>query len=1313
MPVQTITRLSGLTVQPNSFAADQGGFEELENALISQDNMVSKRRGSRLHARLPYPARHLFHAFQTRYAVSTEALYKIGVAKTGTATSLSGTTQIVIRSVGHEVPSGATITALQAQIASAYPLREADCNGTFTTQSSFAATSTGTGPFTVTLSAHGLIVGDRVTLSGAVTGTGAITSVTTNTFTVNAGFSGGVGAVGVLTLDTLKISARDAATSSITGPCTFEGISHVSGLPFTVSALTSRSIAAGGSSFFTTDQGLFKIESSSTPFLEAGLPPGLDVGVSIAARRGVISPNSQVGYRVAFGRTDASGRLVVGAPSEIGILINPKIPVPGTSIAASGANLTITNPGHGLANGDVVKVYDVQGATPAIANGTSATVSSATSTTFVLSFSGTTFAVTPGTTLSYSSFCAPLISFSVPSEVRSSSYTYYIYRTSTSSSDESVPFVDFRLLKQGPCSSASFIEFTDTIDSILLAGGEELYTNPTVAGEGQANLRPPKPTDMAFFKNYLFLIGNEDYRTLFPALVAPSRINQGLRRITIGAQEYQFRWAIDMTSIGNQRTVSGAVAAAGTTTVTQVAHGMLVGDIINVIDGGVILGAGEFSIASVPTADSFTITGGNTGSGTIAWEGVRDSAGRRLVQLTVEQVAGVGGATLSVTLAEAIDSTARALVKAINRNPNSPIYSQYASGINDAPGQLYTVARDIGQTATSWTASSSGIGEAFEPILPTSGTAVSDSSKAKANELRISRLLEPEAFPAENGISVGSETSPILRVVALRDSLIVIKADGIFRITGDSPQNFTATALDSTVICSSSRSVALLNNSVFCLSNQGFVQISDSSVRILSRPIEPLVSGILGLNLEALSQGVGYESDRTYRCTAPSIDGGYTCFAYNYLTDCWSTFNGQALFQDASVEPDDDLLLHSHLSDRKDIFLERKDTTVLDYTEQSYPVFYEAWRTSKLSISTGSSVCRLESDFPHDLVIGQDFTLRGSIQGATLPTVATVSQVISPTVLFFDLAAAATATATERVQFNPGRSFLSGTATFTGGQNSISLNLGFNHGLTNLDYIWVVSASSGVTSNLLAASDILSYRRIVATTATTITLNATRAFTGSGSGTLVVSGDLAYKSTPYYGIVTVPTSQPLPEVGDILRLGENFARIEGVVPLSQVSVGLSLASRLPWGAEGAVELYKGYPARLVSTPFIAGDAGQLKRFSEVAFISRQSGGISLARVSFASTGRTSSDQTLWLGEDSVIYGGCGYLSWGGFAWGADDPLASTPRTLPSKPIRLYIPAQVATGTWLQWRLTSLGAGDIIGLQSVSIAYETLGLRSGV
>ena len=73
----------------------------------------------------------------------------------------------------------------------------------------------------------------------------------------------------------------------------------------------SRQFAAQGNSYFTTDNGVYKQEREDLPYLEAGLPPGLDVQVERTDATGPIKADSQTAYRIVFGRKDAQGNFML------------------------------------------------------------------------------------------------------------------------------------------------------------------------------------------------------------------------------------------------------------------------------------------------------------------------------------------------------------------------------------------------------------------------------------------------------------------------------------------------------------------------------------------------------------------------------------------------------------------------------------------------------------------------------------------------------------------------------------------------------------------------------------------------------------------------------------------------------------------------------------------------------------------------------------------------------------------------------------------------------------------------------------------
>lgn len=237
-----------------------------------------------------------------------------------------------------------------------------------------------------------------------------------------------------------------------------------------------------------------------------------------------------------------------------------------------------------------------------------------------------------------------------------------------------------------------------------------------------------------------------------------------------------------------------------------------------------------------------------------------------------------------------IDSTSKNLVSCINEYAtNTTIYAYYPVGYNDLPGLIFLQARNYSQASFVLTASNGGV---YQPAIPTSGTTYVSSNDTLPNGVYVSKVNEPEAVPLTNLIYIGGGDKPIFRVIALRDSVVVLKQDGVFRITGTDPSQLTVTPFDTTIILIAPDSAYTLNNTIFCMTSQMVVSISESGVNIESRNIEGTLLQISTLPFfPTATFAFSYESEREYILCLPSISTDQTAkqiYVYNWLTTAWT-----------------------------------------------------------------------------------------------------------------------------------------------------------------------------------------------------------------------------------------------------------------------------------------------------------------------------------------------------------------------------------------------------------------------------------------
>lgn len=167
----------------------------------------------------------------------------------------------------------------------------------------------------------------------------------------------------------------------------------------------------------------------------------------------------------------------------------------------------------------------------------------------------------------------------------------------------------------------------------------------------------------------------------------------------------------------------------------------------------------------------------------------------------------------------------------------------------------------------------------------------SDAEKSQ-NRIYYSKTSEIEAVPVLNYFDVGSKDAAIERIIALRESVFILKTDGMFRLVGDSPSNFAVVPHDLTfkIVCPDS--AVSLDNQLYVFSDEGVVRINETSSDIISHPIENKLTplNVTNSNLRTLTFAVAYETEKTYvLCTAKTSTDTYasTCYVYNFLTNTW------------------------------------------------------------------------------------------------------------------------------------------------------------------------------------------------------------------------------------------------------------------------------------------------------------------------------------------------------------------------------------------------------------------------------------------
>lgn len=223
-----------------------------------------------------------------------------------------------------------------------------------------------------------------------------------------------------------------------------------------------------------------------------------------------------------------------------------------------------------------------------------------------------------------------------------------------------------------------------------------------------------------------------------------------------------------------------------------------------------------------------------------------------------------------------------------------------------------------------------------------SAASVSSEAERQKNEVRFSKPGEHGAWPLHYSLRVGSAEYPVLRVIPTRDSLLVVKADGIFSIRGDSPENYSVYPVDLTVSCLAASTWVALAGAVWGLTTQGTVRATDAGVQVMSLPIEADLLSLLAepsdrQNVISYGFSVANEAERQLLLWLPAATGTLgtqpsIAYVYDLVADGWTTWNRPAT--SGLVHPDSGYL-YLGAGAAENILVERKTLTSFDFMDET------------------------------------------------------------------------------------------------------------------------------------------------------------------------------------------------------------------------------------------------------------------------------------------------------------------------------------------------------------------------------------------
>jgi hypothetical protein len=297
-----------------------------------------------------------------------------------------------------------------------------------------------------------------------------------------------------------------------------------------------------------------------------------------------------------------------------------------------------------------------------------------------------------------------------------------------------------------------------------------------------------------------------------------------------------------------------------------------------------------------------------------------------------------------------IDGTAQSICNVINyfAANNSVIDAYYESVINVlSTGSMQFQMRAYTDTPFYLTCSNTTNPALFTTPVPSSGNNVNNTSTNDNNQhyVYFSKSLQPESVPLNNFFAVGSRLTPILRLMALRDVLVIIKSDGLYAIVGNGPTTFTVYPMDVQQNIAGVNTPAVLNNVLYLLAQQGLVIVNqDGSHDIISVPIQQTLMQYTTNNypnFASASWALASQPEHKYILFTVSSAADTTAqqaYVYDYITKAW-TGPWTKGFTSGVVDPVLGTIWATNFQlNNAQVYQERKTLTFLDYCDEQYPL---------------------------------------------------------------------------------------------------------------------------------------------------------------------------------------------------------------------------------------------------------------------------------------------------------------------------------------------------------------------------------------
>jgi len=431
--------------------------------------------------------------------------------------------------------------------------------------------------------------------------------------------------------------------------------------------------------------------------------------------------------------------------------------------------------------------------------------------------------------------------------------------------------------------SNQFLQINDnTLDANL---GEELYTNATRDGILKANGRPLAARATALWSSCVWLGGTVGPWTAIVGIRSATGVTitpglGGLQRFETtysGVSGNTLTGIVDTSSVEVGQHVTQDTDRSGAPHTRIPANARVVSK----------------------TASTVTLDVTPSGSGAVFfWDVVTVDGVRYLAGFQTNVMPGDTYPEFRVTPGDP-QLTAGALAYTISIQSSTVYAAALEDPFASAGAAGTAVIRSASLDDAQWAVSSTRDSALY--VDKTTAGAIVVERDDRPSRIVYSKPGEPEHFPEINFIDVGTESAPVMALVPLRTSLLVFKADGIYRVAGSPPDGWRVDIIDTVSRALRAECVSALGDSAVVWTQKGVLLVDESGSRNISAGLveddlydaqrDAFFGTVYGNWL-----AVDTTSDLLLLGTAGEAGGDYaeTIYCWSPSTGGWSTWNVEA-----------------------------------------------------------------------------------------------------------------------------------------------------------------------------------------------------------------------------------------------------------------------------------------------------------------------------------------------------------------------------------------------------------------------------------